>query len=399
MKTYVAMILYFLALFALLSALSIVCFAVPPNDSLPMFSDRYTIGGGWTLYDTDGNVIADFTESQVTTLTSLTLTTDLSVANGGSGASTLTGVLAGNGTSAFTAYDPADNVILKGSGTGVTASSITDTGSAISTASSLTIGGNYAMTYASGALTQTFTYGANLGGPAAPGTPNGSIIWQSNDSGGTARQGAKIVSLTEATGGGSIRGGLQLITVNGNIDTGYLVLTGTGKVGIQKTTPSYELDVAGNVYAASDVSALTFTDRTKTPKDKTEAREMVKSIRPVKHLDGSYGVDYTQLDSRLVVDSTKIIEHPMLLDIKTGEMTPINLMSQKRQEDINTVLPAGCRIEVVTTAIAEKGRNATLLISAMALMLDEQDGQLVAMNARIAALERVKDSTDIKPNR
>jgi hypothetical protein len=44
----------------------------------------------------------DFTFSDNVNIPALTLTTDLSVANGGTGASTLTGLLLGNGTSAFT---------------------------------------------------------------------------------------------------------------------------------------------------------------------------------------------------------------------------------------------------------------------------------------------------------
>ncbi len=55
--------------------------------------------GANELYDMDQNVL---TTSDVT-FNSLTLTTDLSVANGGTGASTLTGLLLGNGTSPFTA--------------------------------------------------------------------------------------------------------------------------------------------------------------------------------------------------------------------------------------------------------------------------------------------------------
>jgi len=55
--------------------------------------------GANELFDMDQNVLS----TSDVTFNSLTLTTDLSVANGGTGASTLTGILLGNGTSAFTA--------------------------------------------------------------------------------------------------------------------------------------------------------------------------------------------------------------------------------------------------------------------------------------------------------
>ena len=48
-------------------------------------------------------------------INSLTLVVDLSVPNGGTGASTLTGVLTGNGTSSFTASAVTDNTVIRGS--------------------------------------------------------------------------------------------------------------------------------------------------------------------------------------------------------------------------------------------------------------------------------------------
>ena len=63
------------------------------------FSTVDTGQGANELYDMDQDVL---TTSSVT-FNSLTLTTDLSVANGGTGASSLTGILIGNGTGAFTA--------------------------------------------------------------------------------------------------------------------------------------------------------------------------------------------------------------------------------------------------------------------------------------------------------
>jgi len=73
-------------------------------------------GKSMFVYNTGANVV-----DAVTHLSSLTLGTALPVASGGSGASTLTGVLKGNGTSAFTAATAGTDYVAPGTATTFTA--------------------------------------------------------------------------------------------------------------------------------------------------------------------------------------------------------------------------------------------------------------------------------------
>jgi len=73
-------------------------------------------GKSMFVYNNGTNVV-----DAVTYLTSLTLGTALSVASGGSGAATLTGVLKGNGTSAFTAATAGTDYVAPGTATTFTA--------------------------------------------------------------------------------------------------------------------------------------------------------------------------------------------------------------------------------------------------------------------------------------
>ena len=73
-------------------------------------------GKSMFVYNNGTNVV-----DAVTYLTSLTLGTDLAVADGGTGASTLTGVIKGNGTSAFTAATAGTDYVAPGTATTFTA--------------------------------------------------------------------------------------------------------------------------------------------------------------------------------------------------------------------------------------------------------------------------------------
>jgi len=73
-------------------------------------------GKSMFVYNNGTNVV-----DAITHLSSLTLTTALPVASGGSGAATLTGVLKGNGTSAFTAATAGTDYVAPGTATTFTA--------------------------------------------------------------------------------------------------------------------------------------------------------------------------------------------------------------------------------------------------------------------------------------
>ena len=73
-------------------------------------------GKSMFVYNNGTNVV-----DATTHLSSLTLGTDLAVADGGTGASTLTGVLKGNGTSAFTAATAGTDYVAPGTATTFTA--------------------------------------------------------------------------------------------------------------------------------------------------------------------------------------------------------------------------------------------------------------------------------------
>jgi hypothetical protein len=73
-------------------------------------------GKSMFVYNNGTNVV-----DAVTYLTSLTLGTDLAVADGGTGASTLTGVIKGNGTSPFTAATAGTDYVAPGTATTFTA--------------------------------------------------------------------------------------------------------------------------------------------------------------------------------------------------------------------------------------------------------------------------------------
>ncbi len=95
--------------------------------------------GANELYDMDQNVL---TTSDVT-FNSLTLTTDLSVANGGTGASTLTGLLLGNGTSPFTATTSLSSSYIEDAYVRNTGDSISGNLTFSGSAANIALGSNY----------------------------------------------------------------------------------------------------------------------------------------------------------------------------------------------------------------------------------------------------------------
>lgn len=130
-----------------------------------------------TASPTRGNVVLTTPQDIATTsspaFNALTLTTDLTVPNGGTGASTLTGILYGNGASAITSGNGTANTIAKfsASSPGVANSIMTESGTTI------TVGGGLTLTGAQTIQTST----GQLDIKTAAG--NGDIVWTPNGTG------------------------------------------------------------------------------------------------------------------------------------------------------------------------------------------------------------------------
>lgn len=157
------------------------------------------------------------------TIAALTLTTALTVANGGTGAATLTGLIKGNGTSAFTAavsgtdYAPATSgsSILKGNGSGGFSSATSGTDYAPATSGSAILKGNGAGGFSNAAS----------GTDYAPAT-SGTGILKGNGSGGfsTATGGTDYQTAQSVTGLVKSSGTTRSAAVAG---TDYVIPSGT----------------------------------------------------------------------------------------------------------------------------------------------------------------------------
>jgi hypothetical protein len=227
----------------------------------------------------------------------LNLTNALSVANGGTGAVTLTGCLTGNGTGAFTASGTCNTSNATVSSVGLSSSgSITVGSTPVTTSGTITANLNMANANTWTAL-QSFTnasstlFSANTAwfnnfnatsttatstistGGLTVGTNQFVIQQNSGNIGmGIATPSAKLQIL-----GSDILNTTQTLNVSGSSGTG-LVVTNAGNVGIGTTSPSQKLTVQGKSYfsdmvgigtnspnAALDVEGLCVTGDTLLP--------------------------------------------------------------------------------------------------------------------------------------
>lgn len=212
-------------------------------------TNGYLSSADWTTFN---NKVSGGANSTITSLTGLT--TDLSVSQGGTGASTLTGVVHGNGTGAFTAgpvgltseVTGTLGISNGGSGSTTAAGARTNLGAAAT-------GANSDITSLSG-LTTALTVGQGGTGASTASAARANL--------GAAATGANsdITSLTGLTTDLSVaQGGTGASTLTAN-----KVLVGNGastplqptnlhwdntnsRLGVGDTTPSYTVDVAGDV--------------------------------------------------------------------------------------------------------------------------------------------------------
>ncbi|KKS38140.1 MAG: hypothetical protein UV01_C0005G0065, partial [Parcubacteria group bacterium GW2011_GWA2_42_14] len=188
----------------------------------------------------------------------VTLETALTVANGGTGVVTLTDIVLGNGTSAFTATS---TLTASKGGTGV----------ASFTANGVLYGndtGNILVT-AQGPDNSILT--ANAGAPVFTATPtmaSTSVLGSLNTGTLTATSGTSYLNalslatdLTVANGGT----GASTFTTNavlvGN-GTGAITTAATSSVGTATSTPSQEFNVTGDQFVANSGTTTLFMDST-----------------------------------------------------------------------------------------------------------------------------------------
>jgi hypothetical protein len=195
-------------------------------------------------------VASDFpTLNQNTTGTASNVTGVVAVANGGTGASTLTGYVKGSGTSALTASSTIPNTDISGLGTMSTqaASSVAITGGSIN---NTPIGASTPNTGAFTTLTASTPIGTASGGTGVNTTPSNGQVLIGNGTGYTANTLTAGSGITITNASGSIT-----VAAAGGV-TGVSSVTGTANE-ITATT------VSGAV-TLSLPSALTFTGKTIT---------------------------------------------------------------------------------------------------------------------------------------
>jgi len=195
-------------------------------------------------------VASDFpTLNQNTTGTASNVTGVVAVANGGTGASTLTGYVKGSGTSALTASSTIPNTDVSGLGTMSTqaASSVAITGGSIN---NTPIGASTPNTGAFTTLTASTPIGTASGGTGVNTTPSNGQVLIGNGTGYTANTLTAGSGITITNASGSIT-----VAAAGGV-TGVSSVTGTANE-ITATT------VSGAV-TLSLPSALTFTGKTIT---------------------------------------------------------------------------------------------------------------------------------------
>lgn len=213
--------------------------------------------GANELYDMDQNVLT----TSDPTFNSLTLTTDLSVANGGTGASTLTGILLGNGTSAFTALTTSAGISgalsdETGSGALVFGTNPTFSGTGV-TFGNLTA--SRALFLGSASQATTTAASAALSASLSDETGSGALVFATSPALTTPNLGTpSAATLTNATGlpisTGLTGAGTGVLTALGvNVGTAGSFLVNGGALG---TPSSGTLTNATGLPVSSGISGL-----------------------------------------------------------------------------------------------------------------------------------------------
>jgi hypothetical protein len=314
----------------------------------------------------------------------ITSASPVDVEDGGTGSSSLTGIVYGNGTAALSAYDPSDNNIPKGSGTGLTASGLNDDGTNIYFTSRNLGGGTSSPDYGFDFETVTgATYGKIKAAYPLYFANNGSTsvgfgfnaynnpVWKAGAGSAGAYSSALIYDATNGTL-------YYFATDNLNSSGGTLSNLDT----------RFYADRNGNFWVGNNLSALSITDRTESPPDATEALRITRTMRPKKLANGGYGIDYSVLDSSLIQEVTREIVRPVLLNKQTGARTPLHLMTNERQAEILNALPADTEIIQVTEAKVDRGRNLTRTVSGFGLILPRLADQAQEQAQDIRQLRR-----------
>lgn len=150
----------------------------PATANLPMGNYKLT---GLGQASTTGDALA---WGQNATISVLTLTTALTVANGGTGAATLTGILKGNGTSAFSVatagtdylFPPSGTAILKANSGGALVNATAGTDYAPATSGSSILYGNGAGGFSNVTIGSNLTFaGGTLSATGGAGTSRGTL--------------------------------------------------------------------------------------------------------------------------------------------------------------------------------------------------------------------------------
>jgi len=181
-------------------------------------------------------------------------------------------------------------------------------------------------------------------------------------------------------------------TWKGNINiTDDVIVYDANAAGIMKFASG------GAVYAYGDVSALSFTDRTDSPKDATESLKLLQSIKPKARIDGGYGIDYATLDPALKSRVQKTEFRHYLKNYATGSRTELQYEALRDYQDSPDALDENHSIETETIVVEEPGRNLTLTVSAAALAISELEARdkakdilIAELTARLTELEKNK---------
>jgi len=196
---------------------------------------------------------------------SVTGITDLAVADGGTGASTLTGYVKGNGTSAFTASATIPNTDITGLGTMSTqaSSNVSITGGSITGITDLAVadGGTGASTAQNARINLLPTYTGNATKVLAVNTGATDVEWTTAGSGsgdvvGPASATDNAVARFDGTTGKLIQNSAVTVAdTTGTITTGGSVLTADGTVSAPAFAPSADTNT-GIFFPAADTIAF-----------------------------------------------------------------------------------------------------------------------------------------------